>query len=312
MVLEVVGTIGPELVSRRLMTPMNTRWSLVLVMCGLGCSKGGGEAVGREAATQAQAHVREGLAAVGRLTNGLQAVLVDGAPTIAATIVEPLDVARVRNRLRDLHDDRTATGRQLSLYPTWFVAAVGADGKGLAGDQEAGRDYIPGLDLRAGFACVGGALTGTAGSCTGDLVTTEGAAARGYMLSAVPLRATPDGPVVGALVGAMTYGRVAKAVREALNITTLRDRVQLSVGFWHGGRVVPSRLDNDVPAALLVPDSLLPRIPGNLGARLAHGESFTFTFEENQGAMQWGAAAAPAPTLGPGDGLIVFRAPLRR
>ena len=291
---------------------MNTRWSWVLVLCGLGCSKGGGDAVGREAATHAEAHVREGLAAVGRLTDGLQAVLVGAAPTVAESIAVPLDVARVRNRLRDLHDDRSATGRQLSLYPTWFVAAVDTDGKGLAGDQDAGRDYIPGLDLRASFACVGAALAGTAGSCTGDFVTTPGAAARGYMVSAVPLRASPDGPVVGALVGAMTYGRVAKAIREALNVSTLRDHVQLSVGFWHHGRVVPSGVDNDVPAALLVPDSLLPRIPHNLGARLARGKAFTFTFSENQGALQWGAAIAPAPTLSPGDGLMVFRAPLRQ
>jgi hypothetical protein len=294
------------------MTPMNTRWSWALVLCGLGCSKGGGDAVARDAATHAQAHVREGLGAIDRLTTGLQAVLTSSAAPVGAALVEPLDVARVRNRLRDLHDDRSASGRQLSLYPTWFVAAVGPDGKGLAGDQEAGRDYLPGLDVGASFPCVGAALRGTPGSCTGDLVTTPGAAARGYMVSAVPLRATADGPVVGALVGAMTYGRVAKAIREALNVTTLRDRVQLAVGFWHGGRVVPSGRDNDVPAALLVPDSLLPRIPSNLGARLARGESFTFTFNENQGAMQWGAAAGPTPTLGPGDGLIVFRAPLRQ
>lgn len=294
------------------MTPMNTRWSWALVLCGLGCSKGGGDAVAREAATRAQANVREGLGAVGRLTSGLQAALASSAQPVGAAIVEPLDVARVRNRVRDLHDDRSASGRQLSLYPTWFIAAVGLDGKGLAGDQEPARDYIPGLDLGERFPCVRAALQGTAGSCTGDLVTTEGAAARGYMLSAVPLRATTDGPVVGALVGAMTYGRVAKAIREALNVSTLRERVQLSVGFWHGGRVVPSGVDNDVPAALLVPDSLLPRIPSNLGARLARGESFTFTFSENQGAMQWGAAAAPAPTLSQGDGLIVFRAPLRQ
>lgn len=291
---------------------MNTRWCWALVLWGLGCTKGGGDAAGREAATHAQGHVREGLAAVGRLTGGLQAVLAGAAPTVAAALAEPLDVARVRNRLLDLHDDRSATGRQLSLYPTWFVAAVGADGKGLAGDQPAGRDYLPGLDLGARFPCVGAALRGAAGSCTGDLVTTEGAAPRGYMVSAVPLRAAPDGPVVGALVGAMTYGRVAKAIREALNITTLSERVQLAVGFWHGGRVVPSGADNDVPAALLVPDALVPRIPANLGARLARGESFTFTFTENQGAMPWGAAVAPAPMLGPGEGLIVFRAPLRR
>ena len=291
---------------------MNTRWSWVVVLCGLGCSKGGGDAVGRAAATRASAHVREGLGAVDRLTSGLQGVLAGAAPTVAAALAPPLDVARVRNRLLDLHDDRSATGRQLSLYPTWFVAAVAPDGKGLAGDQQAGRDYIPSLDLRAAFPCVATALGGTAASCTGDFVTTEGAPARAYVLSAVPLRATADGPVLGALVGAMTYGRVAKAIREALNVSTLRDQVQLSVGFWHRGRVVPSGRDNDVPAALLVPDSLLPRIPTTLGARLAQGESFTFHFTENQGAMQWGAAAAPAPTLGPGDGLVVFRAPLRQ
>jgi hypothetical protein len=291
---------------------MNTRWSWALVLCGLGCTKGGGDAVGREAATRAQAHVREGLEATGRLTHGLQAVLVAAAPTVVPSIADPIDVARVRNRLRDLHDDRSTTGRQLSLYPTHFVAVVGLDGKGLAGDLEASRDYLPGLDLRTPLACVGAALGGTAGTCTGDFVTMQGAPSRAYMVSAVPLRATPDGPVVGVLVGAMTYGRVAQAIREALNVSTLRDRVQLAVGFWHGGRLVPSGRDNEVTAAQLVPDSLLPRVPGNTAARVGRGEAFTFTFTENNGAMQWGAAVAPAPALGAGDGLMVFRAPLRQ
>lgn len=269
--------------------------------------------MGREAATRARAHVREGLEATGRLTNGLQAVLLGAAPTVVTSIADPIDVARVRNRLRDLHDDRSATGRQLSLYPTHFVAVVGLDGKGLAGDIEASRDYLPGLDLRTPLACVGAALGGTAGTCAGDFVPMQGAPARAYMVAAVPLRATADGPVVGALVGAMTYGRVAQAIREALNVSTLRDRVQLAVGFWHGGRLVPSgRENNDVTAAMLVPDSLVRRVPGNTGARLARGEAFTFTFAENNGAMQWGAAVAPAPALGAGDGLMVFRAPLRQ
>lgn len=291
---------------------MNTRWSWALVLCGLGCSKGGDDAAAREAATRAQAHVREGLEATGRLNTGLLAVLTSAAPNVATSISDPVDVARVRNRLRDQHDDRSATGRQLSLYPTHFVAVVAPDGKGLAGDLDAGRDYLPGLDVGSHFACVRAALAGTAGSCTGDFVTVEGAPSRGYMVSAVPLRLTNDGPVVGALVGAMTYERVAQAIRQALNVSTLRDRVQLAVGFWHGGRLVPSGHDNLVPAAMLVPDSLLPRVPANTNARLARGESFTFTFSENDGRMQWGAAVAPAPALGPGDGLMVFRAPLMR
>ncbi|MDB4929067.1 MAG: hypothetical protein JWM10_1551, partial [Myxococcaceae bacterium] len=274
------------------MTPMNTRWSWALLVWGLGCSKADNDAAGREAATRAQAHVREGLEATGRLTGGLQAVLASVTPTVVTSIADPIDVARVRNRLRDLHDDRSAAGRQLSLYPTHFVAVVGLDGKGIAGDIEASRDYLPGLDLRAPFACVAAALNGTAGSCTGDFVTMEGAPSRPYMMSAVPLRATAEGPIVGALVGAMTFGRVAQAIRQSLNVSTLRDRVQLAVGFWHGGRLVPSGRDNDVPASMLVPDALLPRVPGNTNARVARGEAFTFTFSENGGAMQWGAAVA--------------------
>jgi hypothetical protein len=293
------------------MTPMNTRWTWAMVVWALGCSKGPNDAAGRNAETRAKAHAREGLEAAGRLTTGLQAVLTSAAPGVVTSISDPIDVARVRNRLRDQHDDRSATGRQLSLYPTHFVAVVGLDGKGIAGDIEASRDYLPGLDLRAPFACVGAALGGTAGSCTGDFVTMEGAPSRPYMVSAVPLRATADGPVVGALVGAMTYGRVAQAIRQSLNVTTLRERVQLAVGFWHGGRLVPSGRDNDVPASMLVPDALLPRVPANTNARVARGEAFTFTFSENGGAMQWGAAVAPAPALGAGDGLMVFRAPLR-
>ncbi len=289
---------------------MNAR-PLVIAALLLGCSNGR-EAVGREAAARATAHAREGIEAVGRLQGGLQTVLAGAAPTVAAAIATPIDVARVRNRLRDLHDDRSATGRQLSLYPTWFVAAVGADGHAIAGDLEPARDYLPGKDLRTAFPCLVTALSGTAGSCSGDFVTTEGAAPRGYMVTAVPLRAAADGPVVGALVGAMTYGRVAKAIREALNVSTLRDRVQLAVGFWHHGRIVPSGMDNDVPAALLVPDALLPRVPAYIGERLAAGTPFTFTFAENQGALQWGAAVAPVPALGPGEGILVFRAPLRQ
>lgn len=291
---------------------MNTRWTWALVLCALGCSRGNSDAVGREAATHAQAHVREGLEAVGRLTNGLRGVLEECAPTVTPTLAEPLDVARVRNRLRDLHDDRSSTGRHLSLYPTRFVAVVGMDGKGIAGDIPAGSDFLPGVDLRAPFPCVGAALGGTAGSCTGGFVAMERAPRREYLLSAVPLRATADGPVVGALVGAMTYGKVAKAIREMLNVSTVRDRVQLAVGIWHGNRLLPSGNDDEIPQAMLVPDSLLPRFPANGGSRLARGESFTFTFAENNGAMQWGAAASPSPLLAPGDGLVVFRAPLQQ
>lgn len=293
---------------------MNTRWVCALLLVGLGCSKAKSDAVGREAAARAQVHVREGLEAVGRLSNGLRGVLEECAPQLAPTLAEPLDVARVRNRLRDLHDDRSATGRHLSLYPTRFVAVVGLNGRGLAGDIVAGSDFVPGLELGSPFPCVGAALAGTAGSCTGGFVAMERAPRREYLVSAVPLRVTPDGPVVGAVVGAMTYAKVARAVREMLDVNTLRDRVQLAVGIWHDGRFIPSRSDpgslDDVEEKWLVPLALAQQFPANGAQRLAGGASFPFTFSENRGERQWGAAAGPSPLLAPGDGLVVYRSPL--
>jgi hypothetical protein len=60
-----------------------------------------------------------------------------------------------------------------------------------------------------------------------------------------------------------------------------------------------------------VPEPLLRAIPADIAAR-AGREAVTFTFTENAGRLQWGAAASPAASLGPGDALLVFRAPLRQ
>ena len=88
---------------------MNTRWTWVLVLCGLGCSKGNSDAVGREAATRAQANAREGLEALVRLTNGLQTVLTSAAPAvISAPPVRVPDPAR----LAETKEERPATARR--------------------------------------------------------------------------------------------------------------------------------------------------------------------------------------------------------
>lgn len=270
-------------------------------------------AVGRAAAAKAAEHVAEGRGAVDRLATGLVDVMGKAARDMAPAMAEPGNVARVRNRLRDLHEERSEVGRELTLYPTWFIAAAGMDGKAIAGDREPDRDFLPGKDLAAAFPCVRAALSGTAGRCVGELSSGDGQEPRTYLVAVQPTRA-PDNTVNGAVVGAITFGRLAKAVRELLNLRVGREQVQLYVGFVRDGRVIPSgRRDNDVAQAFLVPDSLVPRVPGDLLQRLPAGDgAHTFTFNENDGRLQWGAAAARVPTLGESTALVVFRAPLRQ
>ncbi len=295
---------------------MSTRtvWAAMMVLGVVtGCEKAPDPAVGRAAAAKAAEHVVEGREGVERLTRGFDEVMAKAAREMGPAVAEPGNVARVRNRLwHDMHDDHTEVGRDLTLYPTWFLAAVGVDGKGIAGDRAPDQDYLPGKDLGAAFPCVRAALQGNGGHCVGELASGEGQAPRVYLVSAQPTRAAEGGAVTGAVVGAITYGRLSKAVRELLNLRTAHDRAQLYVGFWHGGRIIPSGTrDNDVAAAFLVPDSLLPRVPRDLDARLAAGHgSATFTFDENGGRMQWGAAAGRVSALGDDTALVVFRTPL--
>lgn len=277
------------------------------------CKREPDPAIGQRAAAKASEHVTEGVAAIGRVTNGFTGVIDTAARSVGPTLAQPVDVARVRNTLRDLHDDRSTVGRDLSLYPTWFVAAVGPDGKGIAGDRTPDQDYLPGKDLATAFPCVRAALQGTAGSCVGEFSSGEGQRPRVYYVQVSPARAQADGPVAGAVVGAITFGRLAKSVRELLNLRTVRDRVQISVGLLRNGHVAPSGADNDVTQAFLVPDSLVPRVPADARERLTreHGR-FTFTFRENDGQMQWGAAVGEVPPLGADTALVVFRADLRQ
>ncbi len=290
-----------------------TRWAAVMALGVIAaCERGPDPAVGRAAAAKAAEHVSEGREGVDRLAHGFGEVMTKVAREMSGAMAEPRDVARVRNRLwHDMHDDRTEVGRDLTLYPTWFLAAVGADGKGVAGDRAPDQDYLPGKDLAAAFPCVRAALQGNGGTCVGEMASGEGQPARVYLVAAQPTRTADGATVNGAVVGAITFGRLAKAVRELLNLRTARDRVQLYVGFWYDGRVIPSGTrDNDVAAAFLVPDTLVPRVPRDLDAQLARGGRTTFTFDENGGRMQWGAAAGRVPTLGDRTALVVFRAPL--
>jgi hypothetical protein len=244
-------------------------------------------------------------------------------------MADPSNVARVRNRLLDLHDDHTEVGRDLTLYPTWFIAAVGTDGKAIAADRTPDHDFLPGRDLGSMFPCVRAALAGTGGSCSGVMPAAGDVPERTYLVAAQPTRGplpsapaadgdagaptpAPEG-VNGVVVAAINYGRVAKAVRELLNLSTARERVQLYVGLVRAGQVMPSgRNNSDVAAAFLVPDSLVPRVPRDLDARLAQGNgSTTFTFAENNGQLQWGAAAGRVPSLDAETSLVVFRTSLR-
>lgn len=287
-------------------------WVMVGATLATGC-KGNDGAVGREAATRAAAHVVEGRGMIERLVTGLGPALTEAGAVLGPAMAAPVDAARVRNRLLDLNDDRNPAGRALSMYPTYFIAAVGPDGVAVAGNRAVAQDWTPGKNLGAAFPCVAAALQGTAGQCAAELPTVEGQPVRAYQVSVVPLRAEANGPVVGALLGAYSFGRLAKAVREALNVQTASERVQLHVGLWRGTRVLPSGQDNDVPQAFLVPDQLLGQLPGDTASRLGQGDGrFTHSFAENNGRMWWGVAGGPVPTLGQGVGLIVYRAPLRQ
>lgn len=271
------------------------------------CQKTPDPAIGREAATRAQAHVASGRAATERLTQGLARTLEGAGAPVGAAFADP---ARLRRALRELHDDRSDIGRALSLYPTSFIAAVRPDGKAAASDREATPDPVADKDLGAAFPCVRAALAGTAGTCAGQFSLTAGAERR-WFVAVTPARAATDGPVVGVVLAGMTFGNIARAVRGALDLETARDGVQLAVGILHAGRTYPAGADNDVPPAFLVRPPLVREIPADASER-APREAVTFTFSQNDGRMQWGAAAGPAPTLGEGAALVVFRAPLRQ
>lgn len=287
-----------------------TALSLALTAA-LGCNRNN-DSVGREAAQQATQHVTRASGMVDNLLDGLKTGLSHAETVVGAAMVAPVDAARVRNRLLDLGDDHNAVGRELSFFPTYFVIAVGPDGRAIAANRTVANDWSPGLNVGDAFACVGAALSGAAGTCAGTMPTRPGELVRNYAVAAVPLRAEAGGPVLGALVGAYSFGGLAKAVRVALDNETQRARVQLAVGIWNGTRVVPSGNDNDVQQMYLVPQALVAALPPDVGARVASGRPSTFTFSQNDGAMQWGGAIGQTPRLGAATGLIVYRAPLRQ
>lgn len=288
---------------------MNTavRWAAALILLNA-CAKKPDPAIGRQAAERARAHVASGRAATERLTQGLARDLA-GAGAPIATALASGDPTRLGRALRDLHEGQSVIGRALSLYPTSFIAAVGADGKALASDRSATPDPLRDKDLGAAFPCVRVALGGTAGTCAGTFGLTAGIERR-WFVAVTPARVSAEGPVTGAVVAAMTFGNVAKAVRGALDLETSREGVQLAVGILHAGRTYPAGADNDVPAHFLVREPLVQQIPAGTSERAAQAE-VTFTFSQNEGRLQWGAAAGPVPSLGPGASLLVFRAPLR-
>jgi hypothetical protein len=283
------------------------------VLLAVGCDRGPNPAIGQQASAKASEHVNEGRDGVDRLAQGFLTVMGKVAVDLRPSMADTTNVARIRNRLwHDLHDDHTDVGRDLTLYPTFFLSATGTDGKGIAGDRSPEQDFLPGKDLAGTFPCVRAALNGTGGTCVGEMSSMQGQPPRVYLIASQPIRAQDDGPVVGAAVGAITFTRLSKAVRELLNLRTVRDHVQIYVGFSHNGRLIPSgTVDNDIAAAFLIPDALVPKVPRDVIERTAGG-THTFTFSQNDGRMQWGGAAGRVPTLGNSTAIVVFRAPLRQ
>ncbi len=291
------------------MRPMKFVSVVMAVALTPGCRGGGDPADGRAAADAARGHVNEGRDAVERLATGLLAVMDRSAPQVGAALASS-DVARVRNTLRGLHEDRGGIARDLSLYPTWFIAAVNPSGRGVAGDRAPDRDYLVGKDLGGAFPCVRETLgDGRSRTCVGELSSAEGQEARPFLATVAVTRGI-DGATNGAVLATLTFGHMAKAIRQMLNVRTARDRVQLAVGIWYRGRLWPSGRDNDVAQAWLVPPALARRVPSDAQSRVARG--FTFTFDESEGRLQWGAAVGPLARLGAGAGLTVFRATVSR
>lgn len=281
-------------------------WTVALTLL-VGCERAPDPAIGRAAAERARAHVTSGLGAVDRLTTGLARAMQGTSAPVGAAMGE---VPRLRRALRDLHDDHTPLGRELTLYPLSFVVAVRPDGKAAASDRSGEPDVMADRDLGAAFPCVRAAAQGTAGTCAGQFGLTEGVTRR-WFVAAVPARASADAPAAGAVVAMMTFGNIAKAVRGALDMETTRDGVQLSVGILHEGRTYPAGTDNDVAARYLVREPLVRAIPADIAGR-AGREAVSFNFTERGGRLQWGAAASPAASLGEGAALLVFRAPVRQ
>jgi hypothetical protein len=270
-------------------------------------------AVANEAARAATGHVDRGRTSVSTLSDGLLATLGRCATPVGQRLGAPVDPARVRNGLRDLHEERSSLGRELSFYPTRFLAALGTDGKAIASDKAPEQDTLPGRDVGAAFPCATAALQGRPGTCVAEFSPRDGEPPRVFLLAAQPTRAVEGGPVLGALVGAVSLASLARSLRTDLDVRTVHDGVQLRVGFLVGDRVVPSGTDNTVQEAYLVPDTLVPRIPRDTWTKLqATAGRFTFTFTENDGRFQWGAAVGTVPALGDRVALVVFRSPLRQ
>lgn len=118
-------------------------WVMVGATLATGC-KGNDGAVGREAATRAAAHVVEGRGMIERLVTGLGPALTEAGAVLGPAMAAPVDAARVRNRLLDLNDDRNPAGRALSMYPTYFIAAIGPDGVAVAGNSAVAQDWTRG------------------------------------------------------------------------------------------------------------------------------------------------------------------------
>jgi hypothetical protein len=145
-------------------------WTVALSLL-VGCERAPDPAIGRAAAERARAHVTSGLGAVDRLTTGLARAMQGTSAPVGAAMGE---VPRLRRALRDLHDDHTPLGRELTLYPLSFVVAVRPDGKAAASDRSGEPDVMAERDLGAAFPCVRAAAQGTAGTCAGQFGLTEG------------------------------------------------------------------------------------------------------------------------------------------
>lgn len=276
-----------------------------------GCDRKPDDAAGRRSVERAARLADEGKGAIDRLVTGLQATIVRAAPAMATAMVAPLDEGRVRNAVRDLGDAQTEVGRELSLYPANFRVAIDPSGHAKARDAAAADDRMMGMDMAALFPCVRAALQGTAGTCVGEMPVAEGHPTRVYVLAVAPVRG--ESGVLGALAAGMSFGKLAQAVRGALDQRVASERAQVVVGILRGDRLLPSGRDSDVVERFLVPDAIVRLTPANRAARLQQGNGrFSFTFAQNDGRQQWGAAAAAAPPLGSDAAVLVYHTVVHR
>lgn len=280
--------------------------SLVLVtaatVASTGCKDVKLEAAHRSEAQMA-GHVREARAGVERLTRSFVPVLEGLAPSLVQSMTTH-DVPGVRFTLIGMGSQNTPAG-SLSFFPTGFIAAVGPDGLAIARNIDETRDLMRGMPMRTLFPSVASALGGNSRLGVGELPASPDMPSRVELVAAVPVRDV-HGAILGALAAGISYGQLARAIDTAVRVHAGQEPV-LWVGLQHGGRVLPSGRDRDVPARWLVPASLIGRIPADAAQRINDGTTapFVWTFIE-ESERGWAGAIASVPPL-EGTRVLIFR-----